>query len=278
MNFGSSGDSMPVAEEFTPLTRPSQSPVTLDPNHKSCPSENFNVSATGPTRFRLISCAPQYPTFRLINKKTRIYLSEPFTSDPLTTYHPLAVANTKGWFAAIRKIGGAQGESVIVKKGLYSYVSIDIILSPLEELHNSIQKASEDDEGYFFPQRDLSLDVGIPTIVAFAHHDTRLIVGTNSGAICVYDTARLFSSGSDPVAPLRTHNTQTGNLRQISPNPGTESDLVDIIAVVRSNGIVHLINTLLESLGGWSAAEPSAGPVAGEHTMKQVRSVIADKP
>lgn len=181
------------------------------------------------------------------------------------------MANTKGWFAAIRKIGGAQGESVIVEtKRLYPYVSIDIILSPLEELRNSFQKASEDDEGYFFPQRDLTLDVGIPTMVAFAHHDTRLIVGTNSGAICVYDTARLFSSGSDPVAPLRTYNAQPGTLRQISPNPGTESDLVDIIAVVRSNGIVHLMNTMLESLGGWSATEPNASPVAGEHTMNQV--------
>jgi nucleoporin NUP159 len=141
---------------------------------------------------------------------------------------------------------------------------IDIILSPLKDLRESIQTANEGDKGFFLPQRDLNLDVGLPTIVVFAQNDTRLLVGSDNGSIHVYDTTMLFSSGEDFVAPLHTYNAQYGALRQIAPNPGTESDLVDKLAVVRSDGVVQLMNTNLESLGGWSSANPDGNPVAGE--------------
>lgn len=68
------------------------------------------------TRPELTDHIPQYPTFRLVNKKTRIYLSEPFILDRLITYRPFAVANTKGWFAAIRKTGDTQGGSDLVER------------------------------------------------------------------------------------------------------------------------------------------------------------------
>lgn len=138
-------------------------------------------------------------------------------------------------------------------------------------MRNSFKNASEDEKGLFFPQRDLSLDIGLPTILAFAHNDTRLIVGVDNGSIYVYDTAKLFSSGSDPISPLRTYNEQPGALRQIAPNPGMELELVDVFAVVRSDGVVHLMNTMLESLGGWSTTDPNAGPVAGEYPRDQFR-------
>lgn len=161
----------------------------------------------------------------------------------------------------------------------------DIILSPLKDLRDSISSASEDDKGLFFPQRDLSLGVGLPTTVAFALNDTRLVVGVDNGSIYVYDTAKLFSSGSDSISPLRTHSPQAGALRQIAPNPGTEPDLVDTVAVVRSDGVVQLMNTMLESLGGWSSADSNASPVAGEyhpvcdrhHTSNQTRSVLVSQ-
>lgn len=235
---------MSFTEQLTPLVIP-QSRVNVDSNRRSCPSDGFN-----------------YPTFRLVNKSTRVYLSEPFSLDNLITYHPFAVANSRGWFAAVRKIGDSQ----------------DIILSPLEELRKAIVNASEDDKGFFFPQRDLSLDLGLPTMLAFAHNDTRMIVGVDNGSIYVYDTAALFSSGSDPVSPLRSCDPQAGALRQIAPNPGSEPDLIDTIAVVRSDGSVQLTNTMLETLGGWSPRDSTAGPVAvswspkGKHLAIGLRS------
>ncbi|KAF9453481.1 hypothetical protein P691DRAFT_719639 [Macrolepiota fuliginosa MF-IS2] len=115
-------------------------------------------------------------------------------------------------------------------------------------------------------------------MLAFARNDTRLIVGVDNGSIYVYDTAELFSSGSDTVNPLRSYNEQPGALRQIAPNPGMEPDLADMFAVVRSDGVVHLMNTMLESLGGWSTVDSSAGPVAvswspkGKHLAIGLRS------
>ncbi|KAF7773390.1 hypothetical protein Agabi119p4_5557 [Agaricus bisporus var. burnettii] len=239
------GPSITPPERFPPISYPPQSNVNVNPNRRSCSSDGFN-----------------YPNFRLINKSTRVYLSEPFTLDSLTTYRPFAVANTKGWFAAVRKIGDAQ----------------DIIFSPLKDLRESIQKANEDEKGFFFPQRDLNLDVGLPTIVVFAQNDTRLLVGSDNGSIHVYDTAMLFSSGEGFVAPLHTYNAQYGALRQIAPNPGTEPDLVDKFAVVRSDGVVQLMNTNLESLGGWSSANSDGNPIAvswspkGKHLAIGLRS------
>jgi nucleoporin NUP159 len=214
----------------------------------------------------LISFPRQYPTFRLLNKTTRVYLSEPFKLDNLITYRPFAVANTKGWFAAVRKIGDAQGEKYTPEEHQSLTVfNVDIIFSTLEELRTAVKNASEDDKGFFFPQRDLSLDLGLPTMLAFGHNDARLVVGVDNGSIYVYNTANLFSPGSDFVKPLRTFDPQVAALRQIAANPSTEPDFIDTIAVVRSDGSVQLMNTMLEPLGGWSSGDSNVGSVAGEH-------------
>lgn len=153
----------------------------------------------------------------------------------------------------------------------------DIIFSPLKDLRDSIQTANEGDTGFFLPQRDLNLNVGLPTIVVFAQNDTRLLVGSDNGSIHVYDTAMLFSPGDGFVAPLHTYNPQYGALRQIAPNPGTESDLVDKLAVVRSDGVVQLMNTNLESLGGWSCANPDGNPVAGEYLLVDHKRLVLNQ-
>jgi len=140
----------------------------------------------------------------------------------------------------------------------------DIILSTLEDLRQAIQNANADETVLFFPQRDLTMPSGIPTILAFAHDGTRLIVGLDIGVILAYDTTMLFSSGSGYVNPIRTRQYQNQVLRQIAPNPGSEPYLIDTIAVALSDGKVELLNTMLEMSGGWSPKDSSVGAVAGE--------------
>jgi len=142
----------------------------------------------------------------------------------------------------------------------------DVILSTLEHLRQAIHNANEDEQVLFFPQRDLTMPSGIPTILAFAHDGTRLIVGLDVGVILAYDTTMLFSSGSGYINPIRTRQYQnlTAVLRQIAPNPGSEPYLIDTIAVVLSDGKVELLNTMLELLGGWSPKDSSIGAVVGE--------------
>jgi len=106
------------------------------------------------------------------------------------------------------------------------------------------------------------LETGKPNILALACNDTRLFVGFEQGQLLVYDTASLFSPGSDSVTPIHIQQGQAG-VRQISPNPGTEQNLSNIVAVVRSNASVTLYNMKLESQGGWVAEDAVSVPVAG---------------
>ena len=151
-----------------------------------------------------------------------------------------------------------------VDESQYFITYTDIILSTLEELRQVIENASEDEKGLFLPQRDLTVEYGYPTILAFAHDETRLIVGLDVGSIFVYDTTSLFSSGSGYVHPIRTCDNHTAALRQIAPNPGSGPELRDTIAVVLSDGSVQLVNTMLELLGGWSPRDSPVGAVVGE--------------
>ena len=87
---------------LTPLTRPLQSQVTIDPIAKDCPSEGFNV------RQHLLSffipdpeIYSQYPTFPQLNKQARVQFSQPFNPDPSTSYRLFATANIKEWFVAV---------------------------------------------------------------------------------------------------------------------------------------------------------------------------------
>lgn len=138
-----------------------------------------------------------------------------------------------------------------------------LILAPLSDLHSAFNSAKEDSQDSFIPKRTVSLETGKPNILAFACNDTRLFVALDQGQLLVYDTASLFSPGSNSVAPIHIQQDQSGPVRQISPNPGTEQNLSDFVAVVRSNASVTLYNTKLESLGGWVAEDTVSVPVAG---------------
>ncbi|KDR78946.1 hypothetical protein GALMADRAFT_1281525 [Galerina marginata CBS 339.88] len=215
--------------DFTPLTRPLQSQVTIDAVAKECPSEGFN-----------------YPTFRQLNKKARVYLSTSINPQPSTSYCLFSVANSRGWFVAVKSASSGS----------------ELVFSPLDDLRSAFASAKEDDETLFTPKRVQS----IPTkanIVKFACGDTRLLVGLEDGSVVVYDTSSLFTPGTNDVQPLGRFQVQSMPIRQILPNPGTEPGLSDIFAVV-GDGKVQLLNMRLESQGGWAATDLMTQPIAGE--------------
>ncbi|KAF8072173.1 hypothetical protein FPV67DRAFT_924861 [Lyophyllum atratum] len=210
-------------DHFTRLVPPQPAQVNIDPTPKDCPSDGFN-----------------YPTFRLLNKQERVKLStKRFDADPSTFYNHLAVANSKGWFAAI----------TVQDDGSYA-----LICSPLADLRTSFKNA-KDSEGTYTPKRKVALQSQKPSILAFATNDTRLFMSFEHGGLLVYDTAALFTEGSDAIAPLHMLPPDTGPIRHIVPNPGTEPNLVDLVAVVHSNRTVVLYNSSLETQGGWIAGD-----------------------
>ncbi|KAJ3490063.1 hypothetical protein NLJ89_g11470 [Agrocybe chaxingu] len=214
--------------EFTPLSRPQQSQVTIDSIAKDCPSEGFN-----------------YPTFRQLNKQARVYLSQPFTLNPSVSYHLFAVSNSKGWFSAVQSTPSGSA----------------LIFSPLEDLRSAFSAAKEDVEDLFSPKRTLSIQAGNVNIIDFACNDTRLIVGLENGSLGMYDTASLFTPGTEQIQPLRTVQVQTSPLRQIAPNPGTEANLSELFAVV-GDGKVQLLNMQLEPQGGWEGTDLMSQPIS----------------
>ncbi|EDR08724.1 uncharacterized protein LACBIDRAFT_294237 [Laccaria bicolor S238N-H82] len=155
---------------LTPLVRPNQSQIQIEPTPKDCPSDGFN-----------------YPSFRLLNKHTRLSLSRAINPEPSTHYSLLAITNAKGW--------------------------VDQILLYLLAV-------------------------------------TRIWWSDSRRAQC-----------SGIVAPLVISQLQSGPLRQILPNPGTESNLVDIVAVL-GDGMVQLLNMGLQLQGGWVADGSSPNPMA----------------
>lgn len=139
---------------------------------------------------------------------------------------------------------------------------LELIFSSLEHLRSAFNAAKEEDQDIFTPQRTLSLAFGKANIVTFACHDTRLLVGLERGAVAIYDTAALFTPGSGDVQPLRITQLQSGPLRHIVPNPGTEQNLSGLVAVV-GDGNAVLLDMHLEPQGGWSASDSLTQPVAG---------------
>ena len=55
---------------------------------------------------------------------------------------------------------------------------------------------------------------------------------------------------------------QSGPLRQIVPNPGTEQNLGGLVAVV-GDGKAVLLDMQLEPQGGWTASDSLTQPAAG---------------
>ncbi|KAF9526360.1 hypothetical protein CPB83DRAFT_857976 [Crepidotus variabilis] len=214
-------------DDFTPLSRPSQSQISIEPVAKECPSEGF-----------------EYPTFRQLNKQARVYVSQRLNPNASTYHHLFTVANLKGWFAAVQSTSTGSA----------------IVLSTLEDLRAAFGDAKEDSESLFTPKRTLRISPNT-NIINFAYGDTRLLVGLENGSLAVYDTASLFSSGTDEVAPLKTTQIQDAALGQIVPNPGTEPALSELVAIV-GDGKVALLNMNLEPQGGWAASDLMTQPIS----------------
>ncbi|KIK63689.1 hypothetical protein GYMLUDRAFT_40753 [Collybiopsis luxurians FD-317 M1] len=214
--------------ELTRLVRPAQAQVGV--TQKECHAEGI-----------------KYPTFRQLNKKSRILLSPQYLStDQNYAYRCLVVSNKQGWFAAIQNSGG----------------NFTAILSPLNELRKSMREAS-DDNSSFMPQRTLSFSTSEPNILALACNDTRLVVGFKSGQIIVYDTSNVFTSGSDEITPVHVLQSSQQPIIDIASNPNAEdSNLSNLLAVLRVDGTVQVLSTNLELQGGWVAGDADSSPVA----------------
>ncbi|PPQ64136.1 hypothetical protein CVT24_008766 [Panaeolus cyanescens] len=220
--------------DYTPLSRPLQSQVSINSSPQIINEDGFN-----------------FPAFRLLEKNYRIHLSERWTIDPAIPYKLFATGNHKAWFAALRITNNSQCQ---------------LILSPLSDLRAACIDAKPDVTTLFTPKRLVPLPAK-PNIITFAESDSRLIVAFEQGSIAVYDTAVLCSPGEGDVQPLYNNQVQTSPFRQILPNPGSEPGLSDLVAVV-GDGKVHLWNTRLESQGGWAASDLMSQPIAAAWSPK----------
>ena len=159
-----------------------------------------------------------------------------------------------------------------------------LIFSPLPHLRLALSNATpENAEKVFTPQRTLSIAPATPNIIVFASADTRLVVGLIQGPVLVFDTASLFTSGSNEISPLHSFPSTTSSApRQILSNPG---DMPDLVAVLRDgNGkpgsqLVEIVDVRrLESAGGWrSGNSPDATPTSCEslsHEPKKSSSCV----
>jgi nucleoporin NUP159 len=134
----------------------------------------------------------------------------------------------------------------------------------------------ENAENVFAPHRTLSFAPATPNIITFASADTRLVVGLTQGPVLVFDTARLFTQGSDEITPLHSFPSTTSSApRQILPNPG---DMPDLVAVLRDGNshpgsqLVEIVDVQrLESIGGWrSGNAPDATPTSCKLLTQQI--------
>ncbi|TFK27125.1 hypothetical protein FA15DRAFT_692647 [Coprinopsis marcescibilis] len=209
----------------TPLVRPTQSQVKIEPTAKNVLSDGFN-----------------YPQFRLLNKKARITISKPYDPTPDTNYRLLAIANSRGWFVAARFNGS----------------SYELVASTLNDLRSALKDAKDEEDNDFTPKRVVALQAK-PNILTFANRDSILLVGLEQGSVLSFDSATLCTPGEGTLQPLKTVQLQSAPLRQILPNPGTEPNLVDKIAIV-GNGTTQIFNAQLEPQGGWSASDSTTNP------------------
>ena len=145
----------------------------------------------------------------------------------------------------------------------FNHQHSELIFSTLDELRST---AKEGGENLLHPKRILPILQGRPNIVVLACRDTHLVVGLETGSVLVYDANALLCPGSGVVAPLVISQLQSGPLRQILPNPGTESNLVDIVAVL-GDGMVQLLNMGLQLQGGWVPDGSSPNPMASSYAV-----------
>jgi nucleoporin NUP159 len=150
-----------------------------------------------------------------------------------------------------------------------TYIYPALIFSPLSDLRVAFSNAApENAETVFVPKRTLSFTPATPNIVVFASADTRLVVGLTQGPVLVFDTTRLFTSGSDEITPLHSFPSTTSSApKLILPNPGDMPDLVAILRDADGNSSSQLVEILdvqkMESVGGWRGGDfPDATPTS----------------
>ncbi|KAJ7183117.1 hypothetical protein C8R46DRAFT_1307063 [Mycena filopes] len=213
-----------MSQSFAPLSRPAQSQVKLDPTPNKPQTDGFN-----------------YPTFRLLNKQSRVTLSPDFLA-PSNVRRVLTTSNANGgWFAAT--------------------TSAALIVSPLSELRDALKNGTE---GVFVPKRTLTCN---PVSIAFACNDTRLLAGTEQGQILVFDTAQLRSSATE-TNPIQVLQGSSSPASQILPNPSNENDLAQLVAIVRLDGTVQMLDMQMESKGAWAGTDFESTPVAASWSPK----------
>ncbi|KAK7032888.1 hypothetical protein R3P38DRAFT_2919513 [Favolaschia claudopus] len=207
-----------------PLSRPAESQVKLDQTPNLPHSDGFN-----------------WPTFRLLNKQTRVTLSPEFL-DPSNVRRVLAIANANGGlFAATTSAG--------------------LIISPLSELRDAFNTSSDT---VFAPKRTLPYN---PVSIAFACNDTRLLAGTGTGEILVFDVAQL-SSSSAQVDPIQVLQGSSSPASQILPNPSNEAELAQLVAIVRVDGMVQMLDIQMNPKGAWAGTDLESTPVAASWSPK----------
>ncbi|KAJ7220027.1 hypothetical protein GGX14DRAFT_585136 [Mycena pura] len=199
---------------FAPLSRPDQSQVKLDATPNRPQSDGFN-----------------YPTFRLLNKQSRVILS-PETLVPSSVRRVFTTTSANG-----------------------------LIISPLSNLRDAFRNGSND---VFTPNRTLPCNA---VAIAFACNGTRLLAGTAQGQILVYDTAGLFSSSAQ-VDPFQVYQASSSPLLQILPNPSNESELAQLVATVRADGTVQMLDMQMETKGAWTGSDEQSTPVAASWSPK----------
>ncbi|KAG2364542.1 hypothetical protein BDR07DRAFT_1401153 [Suillus spraguei] len=150
---------------------------------------------------------------RQLNKRARVRLSkEPINLSAIPGRASLfAVANSRGWFAAVARDSNS---------------GTILVLSPLSDLRSAFATAKEtDDQPYNF-QRNVSLGAATPNIIVFACNDSRLVIGLAEGSVMVYATEHLFSPGYGPVNPIYSlPAVPSAFIVSISPNTGDLPEL-----------------------------------------------------
>ncbi|KAF7375142.1 hypothetical protein MSAN_00400600 [Mycena sanguinolenta] len=181
-----------------------------------------------------------WPTFRLLNKQARVTLSPDFLV-PSNVRKVLTIASVHGLFAAT------------TSKGL--------IISPLSELREAFKSGTD---SVFTPKRTLPCN---PVCISFACNDTRLLAGTETGQILVFDTAQLNSSSAQ-VDPIHVFQGSSSPVSQILPNPSNENDFAQLVAILRVDGTVQMLDMQMESKGAWAGTDFESTLVAASWSPK----------
>lgn len=144
----------------------------------------------------------------------------------------------------------------------------EIICSPLGELRQSITSSKSEGEEQFTPKRVLTFE-NVPTHIAFASNEERMVVVVAGGHMIVYDTSTLFSAGSNTIEALHIFRAASPcTIYQVLANP---ADLKDLVAVRRSanydgNDLAVEVFDMkqLQSIAGWSVTAAKNAPTSSE--------------